>query len=91
MNYYNEIKNKIIDNEIYAKVKDYSKERNKLKTYIEIGELLYNANNQYGGGIIKEYSKKLSNDLNKSYSVRYLFEMRKLYLFINQIIFNKRS
>ena len=27
MNYYNEIKNKLIDNEIYQKVKDYSKER----------------------------------------------------------------
>ena len=25
MDYYNEIKNKLIDNEIYAKVKDYSK------------------------------------------------------------------
>ena len=30
MNYYNEIKNKLIDNEIYAKVKDYSKERKQL-------------------------------------------------------------
>ena len=29
MNYYNEIKNKIIANEIYSKVKDYSKERHK--------------------------------------------------------------
>ena len=28
MNYYNEIKNKLIDNEVYEKVKDYSKERN---------------------------------------------------------------
>ena len=27
MNYYEEIKNKIIDNEIYCKVKDYSKEK----------------------------------------------------------------
>ena len=27
MNYYNEIKNKLIDNEIYNKVKDYSKEK----------------------------------------------------------------
>ena len=36
-------KNKIIDNEVYGKVKDYSKEKYKLKTYIEIGELLYNA------------------------------------------------
>ena len=27
--YYNEIKNRIIDNEIYSKVKDYTKERNR--------------------------------------------------------------
>lgn len=40
MNYYNEIKNKLIDNEIYSKVKDYSKERNKVITYFEIGKLL---------------------------------------------------
>lgn len=26
MNYYDEIKNKIIENEVYGKVKDYSKE-----------------------------------------------------------------
>lgn len=58
MNYYNE--NKLIDNEVYSKIKDYSKERYKLKTYIEIGKLLYNANSQYGEGIIKEYSKRLS-------------------------------
>ena len=29
MNYYNEIKNKIIDDEVYSKIKDYSKERHK--------------------------------------------------------------
>ena len=40
MNYYNEIKNKLIDNEIYSKVKDYSKERQKVITYFEIGKLL---------------------------------------------------
>ena len=82
MNYYDEIKNKLIDDEVYGKVKDYSKERYKLKTYIEIGELLYNANSQYGDKIIKEYSQRLSTDLNKKYSVRYLFDIRKLYLFI---------
>lgn len=82
MNSYDEIKNKIIDNEVYAKVKDYSKERYKLKTYIEIGELLYNANSQYGDSIIKEYSKRLFSDLSKNYSVRYLFDIRKLCLFI---------
>ena len=40
MNYYEEIKNKIINNEIYCKVKDYSKERNTVSTYFEIGRLL---------------------------------------------------
>ena len=39
MNYYNEIKNKIIDNEVYSKVKDYSKERHNFITYFEIGKL----------------------------------------------------
>lgn len=33
MNYYDEIKNKIIDNEVYCKVKDYLKERNSVITY----------------------------------------------------------
>ena len=40
MNYYDEIKEKLIDNEIYSKVKDYSKERNRVITYFEIGRLL---------------------------------------------------
>ena len=43
MNYYNEIKNKLIDNEIYEKVKDYSKERNRIITYFEVGKLLSEA------------------------------------------------
>ena len=40
MNYYDEIKNKLIDDEIYSKVKDYSKERHKVITYFEIGRIL---------------------------------------------------
>ena len=30
MNYYDEIKNKLIDDEVYSKIKDYSKERNRV-------------------------------------------------------------
>ena len=30
--YYNEIRTKLIDNEVYKKVKDYSKNRNELNT-----------------------------------------------------------
>ena len=81
-NYYNEIKSRIINEEIYSKVKNYSIERNKLKKYEEIGELLYEANNKYGNSVIKEYSKRLSADLNRNYSTRYLFDIRRLYLFI---------
>ncbi|MEF2690840.1 MAG: hypothetical protein U0N10_05550 [Bacilli bacterium] len=56
MNYYNEIKNKLIDNEIYSKVKDYSKERHKVITYFEIGRLLTEAGGKYGDNVIDEYS-----------------------------------
>ena len=38
MNYYDKIKEKLLKNEIYAKVKDYSKERNKVLTYFEVGK-----------------------------------------------------
>ena len=37
MNYYNEIKNTLVKNEVYKKVKDYSKNRSDLNTYFEVG------------------------------------------------------
>ena len=52
MNYYNEIKNKIIDNELYSRVKDYSKERYKVITYFEIGKLLNDAGGKYGDNLL---------------------------------------
>ena len=72
MNYYNEIKNKIIDNEIYSRVKDYSKERHKVITYFEIGKLLNEAGSKYGDNIIDEYSKKLVIEVGKKYNRRTL-------------------
>lgn len=83
MNYYNEIKNKIIDNEIYAKVKDYSKERYKVITYFEIGRLLNEAGGKYGDNIIEEYSKKLVIEVGKKYNRRTLFRMKQLYNIFN--------
>lgn len=67
MNYYNEIKNKLIDNEVYTIVKDYSKERHKVITYFEIGKLLNEAGGKYGDNIIDEYSKKLVVEVGKKY------------------------
>ena len=79
MNYYKEIKNKIIDNETYERVKDYSKERHRVITYYEIGKLLYEAGGKYGDNIINEYSKKLVIEVGKKYNRRTLFRMRQFY------------
>ena len=81
MKYYDEIKNKLIDNEIYLKVKDYSKERHTLLTHYEVGKLLLAAGRKYSDDIIGKYSKKLSIDVNKKYNSRTLRRMRQLYLF----------
>ena len=79
MNYYNKIKNKLIDNEIYARVKDYSKEKHKVITYFEIGKLLTEAGGKYGDNIIDEYSKKLVMEVEKKYNRSTLFRMKQLY------------
>ena len=79
MNYYNEIKNKLIDNEVYSRVKDYSKERHRVITYFETGKLLYEAGSKYGEDIIGQYSKKLIKEVGKQYSERTLRRMRQLY------------
>ena len=80
MNYYEKIKNKIIDNETYERVKDYSKERHRVITYYEIGKLLNEAGGKYGANIIKQYSKKLVIEVGTKYNERTLRRMRQLYL-----------
>ena len=79
MNYYNEIKTKLIENENYAKIKDYSKEKHKVETYYEIGKLLYEAGKHYGENIIKKYSIKLQEEVGKKYNERTLYRMRKTF------------
>ena len=79
MNYYNEIKTELINNEITKKVKNYSINRSDLTTYYNVGKLLAEAGKHYGEGIIKEYSEKLTADLNKKYSYRSLNYMMKFY------------
>ena len=86
MNYYEIIKDKLIDVEIQNKVKDYSKNKYILEKYYEIGKLLIEAQGgekraKYGDGLIKEYSRKLVKELGKKYNIRYLMDIRKLYIF----------
>lgn len=79
--YYENIKQILLDNEIYKRVKDYSKNRNDLVTYYNVGKELSEAGKHYGEGIVKKYSKKLKEDLNKIYSYRSLNYMIKYYKF----------
>ena len=89
MNYYNEIKNELINNEVYKSVKDYSKNKNELSTYYNVGKLLIEAQGgeeraKYGDGLIKEYSKKLSEELGGKYNITTLKRMRQFYLIIEK-------
>ena len=85
MNYYNEIKNELIHNEINRKIKSYSINKSDLNTYYKVGKLLLEAGNKYGESIIKEYSLKLTIDLNKKYDVSSLNKMRKFYNLIGKM------
>jgi len=79
MNYYNEIKNELVNNEINRKVKNYSINKSDLDAYYNVGRMLSEAGNHYGEGIIEEYSKRLTYELGKGYSKRNLWLMLKFY------------
>ena len=85
MNYYKQIKEELINNEIYKQVKDYSKNRSDLNTYYKIGKLLLEAQGgeekaKYGDGLIKKYSNKLTLELGKGYTISSLTRMRQFYI-----------
>ena len=86
MNYYNEIKNILVDNAIGRKIREYKSNQKDLESYYNVGKLLVEAQGgeeraKYGNGLIKEYSKRLTSELGKGYSVRSLTDMRTFYSF----------
>ena len=85
MNYYDQIKEKLIDVEVQNRVKDYSKNKYTLEKYFEVGRLLVEAQNgekraKYGDELIKEYSIKLAEEFGNKYSYRTLFRIRQFYI-----------
>ena len=87
--YYNLIKEELHNNEIYKKIKDYSKNKHDLSTYYNVGKLLIEAQGgekraRYGNELIKEYSIKLSNELTEKYEVTKLKRIRQFYLIIQK-------
>ena len=90
MNYYKEIKNELINNEVYKRVKDYSKNKNELSTYYNVGKLLIEAQGgedkaKYGNALIKEYSEKLTKEIGRGYTFSALSRMRQFYLLSEKI------
>ena len=85
INYYNEIKETLVKNEAYKKVKDYSKNKSDLNAYYEVGKLIVEAQGgenraKYGNKLIKEYSEKLTKELGKGYNITNLKNMRQFYI-----------
>ena len=85
MDYYNEIKKELINNEINRKVKNYSINKSDLNTYYNVGKMLNEAGKHYGENIIGYYSIKLKNDLNKKYNERTLRRYRQFYNFVTNL------
>ena len=88
-NYYDQIKERLVEVEIQNKVKDYSKNKYTLEKYYEIGKLLIEAQGgekraKYGDGLIKEYSRKLSNELGEKYNTTLLKRIRQFYIMIEK-------
>ena len=83
MNYYKEIKENLINNEITKKVKDYGKNRSDLETYYKVGKLLSEAGKHYGEGIIKKYSMKLTDELGRGYTPTRLKYFRRFYIVLS--------
>ena len=81
MNYYNEIKETLIKNEIY---------KSDLNAYYEVGRLIVKAQGgearaKYGNKLIKEYSEKLTKELGKRYTYTNLSRMRQFYLLSKKV------
>ena len=84
-NIYQQIENKILNHEIYQNIKDYSKIKEKINTYLDIGKLLKNVETKYGKSVIKEYSNRLSVKFNKKYTTSLLYKIKKFYNIVEKV------
>ena len=82
---YVQIENKILNYEIYQSVKDYSKAKEKMKTYLEVGSLLKDVDTKYGKNVIKNYSKRLTIKFGKKYSTSLLYKIKQFYSIIEKV------
>ena len=88
-NVYVEIKNELVQSVIDKKVDTYFVNKNELTHYYNVGKKIIEAQGgeekaQYGNGLIKKISKKLTNELGKGYSVQNLKNMRRFFLYFQK-------
>ena len=84
MDFYNNIKELLIDNELTKRVKDYSKNKSDLTTYYDVSGLIKKAGKKYGEAIVKKYSEQLTKEVGKGYTVSALKRMRQFYMVIQK-------
>jgi len=82
---YRQIESKLLNHEIYQNVKEYSKAKEKMKSYLEVGELLKGVDTKYGKSVIKEYSNRLSIKFGKKYSASLLYKIKQFYSIIEKV------
>lgn len=76
INYYEKIKQELLNNEISKLAKRVSINNSDLTTYYNVGKMLSEAGKSYGENIIKTYSQKLLSDVGKGYGVSNLKIMK---------------
>ena len=84
INYYEKIKQELLNNEISKLAKRNSINNSDLTTYYNVGKMLSKAGKSYGENIIGKYSVKLTQELGKKYNTTTLKRMRQFYLLIEK-------
>ena len=84
INYYEKIKQELLNNEISKLAKKNSINNSDLTTYYNVGKMLSEAGKSYGENIIGKYSEKLTQELGKKYNTTTLKRMRQFYLLIEK-------
>ncbi len=83
-NYYEKIKQELLNNEISKLAKKRSINNSDLTTYYNVGKMLSDAGKKYGENIIGKYFIKLIQDNGKKYNTTTLIWIRQFYLLIEK-------
>ena len=90
VNYYEQIKNELVDVAVHKKVREYIDNHYELARYYNVGRLIIEAQggeerSKYGNSLIKDFSKRLSEEAGVKYDYTSLTRMRKFYLLIQKV------